>query len=68
MSNDKLIFHFAEFIAESFRETLSIDWLNIPILDEIVEGFEPDIVVIESAQSALKDTIKLVNQVEFTQK
>lgn len=55
-------------IAESFRETLSIDWLNIPILDKVVEEFDPDIVVIESAQSALKDTVELVDQVEFTQK
>lgn len=53
-------------IAESFRETLSIDWLNIPILDEVVEEFEPDIVVIESAQSALKDTVELIGEADFT--
>lgn len=53
-------------IAESFRETLSIDWLNIPILDEVVEEFEPDIVVIESAQSALKDTVELISESDFT--
>lgn len=53
-------------IAESFRETLSIDWLNIPILDEVVEEFEPDIVVIESAQSALKDTVGLISESDLT--
>lgn len=52
-------------IAEGFRETLSIDWLNIPILDQVVEEYQPDIVVLESAQSALKDTVELVIQTEF---
>lgn len=52
-------------IAEGFRETLSIDWLNIPILDQVVEEYQPDIVVLESTQSALKDTVELVIQTEF---
>ena len=52
-------------IAESFYETLSIDWLNIPILDDIVEEYHPDIVIIESSQSSLDDTIKLVSQIDF---
>lgn len=52
-------------VAESFCGTLSIDWLNIPILDEVVEEYEPDIVVFESAQSALKDTVGLINETEF---
>lgn len=52
-------------IAESFRETLSIDWLNIPILDEVVDEYQPDIVIIESAQSALKDTVGLIQEVDF---
>lgn len=55
-------------IAESFYETLSIDWLNIPILDEVVEEYQPDIVIIESDQSALNDTIGLINQVDFIEK
>lgn len=54
-------------IAESFRGTLSIDWLNIPILDQVVEEYQPDIVVFESAQSALKDTVELVLQTDFAQ-
>lgn len=52
-------------IAESFSATLSIDWLNISILDEVVEEYQPDIVILESAQSALKDTVALVNQVDY---
>lgn len=52
-------------IAESFHGTLSIDWLNIPILDEIVEEYHPDIVIIESAQSALDSTIELVGETEL---
>lgn len=52
-------------IAESFYETLSIDWLNIPILDEVAEEYQPDIVIIESDQSALDDTVGLINQVDF---
>lgn len=54
-------------IAESFSATLSIDWLNIPILDEVVDEYQPDIVVLESAQSALKDTVELVSQVDYIQ-
>lgn len=52
-------------IAESFYRTLSIDWLNIPIIDEVIEEYQPDIVVFESAQSALENTVELVGQAEF---
>ena len=52
-------------IAESFSETLSIDWINMSILDEVIEEYQPDIVVLESAQSALKDTVELVNQADY---
>ena len=52
-------------IAESFSETLSIDWINMSILDEVIEEYQPDIVVLESAQSALKDTVDLVNQADY---
>lgn len=55
-------------IAESFYETLSIDWLNIPILDEIVDEYHPDIVILENNQSALDDTIELICQVGFLEK
>lgn len=55
-------------IAESFYETLSIDWLNIPILNNIVEEYHPDIVIIESDQSALSNTIELICQVDFIDK
>lgn len=52
-------------VAESFGETLSIDWLNIPILDKVVEEYQPDIVVLESAQSALGNTVELVGEADF---
>lgn len=52
-------------IAESFHDTLSIDWLNLPILDEVVEAYQPDIVIFESSQGSLKITVDLVNQVDF---
>lgn len=54
-------------LAEGFRETLSIDWLNIPILDEVVSEYQPDIVIIESAQSALKDTVELIKNADFAE-
>lgn len=54
-------------IAESFYGTLSIDWLNISILDEVVEEYQPNIVVFESAQSALKNTVGLVDEVEYVE-
>lgn len=52
-------------IAESFHDTLSIDWMNLLILDEVVEAYQPDIVIFESAQGALKTTVDLVNQVDY---
>ena len=54
-------------VAESFASTLSIDWLNISILEEVIEEYQPDIVVIESAESALPDTIGLINQVDLSE-
>lgn len=54
-------------IAESFCATLSIDRLNIPILDEVVAEYEPDIVVIECAQSAVKETMELFDQAQYIQ-
>ena len=52
-------------IAEGFAHTLSVDWLNISILDEVIAVYQPDIVVFESAESALKDTVPLVLQLDF---
>lgn len=54
-------------LAESFYATLSIDWANIPILDEVVEAYQPDIVILENTQSALDNTIPLVSQADFTE-
>lgn len=55
-------------IAESFEETLSVDWLNIPILDEIVEIYQPDIVVLECVDSKLGSIAELTNQMDFIEK
>lgn len=52
-------------IAEGFAHTLSVDWLNISILDEVIAVYQPGIVVFESAESALKDTVPLVLQLDF---
>lgn len=46
-------------IAESFSETLSIDWINLSNLDEIIDIYKPDILVFESAESCLDNTIPL---------
>lgn len=48
-------------ISEHFQETLSIDWLNIPQIEEIVTAFQPDIVLLESAEIFLDSTVKLVH-------
>lgn len=37
-------------LAESFRETMSVDSMNIDLLPEIVRVYHPDIVVIETAE------------------
>ncbi|MCM1156632.1 MAG: hypothetical protein NC314_06570 [Roseburia sp.] len=52
-------------LAESFCATLSIDWANIPVLAEAVEVYQPDIVILESTQKALGNTISLVSQWEW---
>ena len=56
-----------EDLAESFAATLSIDWANIPILDEVVEAYKPDIVIIENTQKALDNTISIISQVDFAE-
>lgn len=52
-------------IAEGFSETLSIDWMNLPLLDKIVQDFQPDIVVLESTESTLGTVIEYLDQMEF---
>lgn len=48
-------------IAESFAETLSVDWANISVIDRLVEAYQPDIVVLESTDSCLGAVIESVN-------
>lgn len=52
-------------IAEGFRETLSIDWLNVPILNQIIDDYTPDIVVLESTEKTLGNVIACVNSIEY---
>ena len=52
-------------IAEGFSETLSIDWMNLPILDKIVQDFQPDIVVLESTESTLGTVMEYLDRMEF---
>ncbi len=56
-----------EHIAESFRETLSIDWINLTNLDKVLEIYEPDIVIFESAEFTLNYTIPLVNEISYSE-
>lgn len=55
-----------EHIAEGFGETLSIDWINLTSLDQILEIYQPDLVVFESAEFFLYNTIPLVNEVKYS--
>lgn len=52
-------------LAEHFAKTLSIDWLNIPKIDEILTMYEPDIVLLESAEGALDSTIPLIQEIDY---
>lgn len=49
-------------IAESFYETLSIDWINLSNLNQVLEIYKPDIIVLESAEFCLDNTIPLVTE------
>lgn len=51
-----------EDIAEHFQETLSIDWLNLSEFSEIIDYYQPDIVVLESAEYFLGTTVTMVQQ------
>lgn len=53
-------------IAEGFQETLSIDWVNIENIDELLEIYKPDIVVFENAESYIDTIINLINKVDYT--
>lgn len=50
-------------IAESFSETLSIHWDNLQKLDEVLDYYHPDIVLLETADvpSALDTVVPYVN-------
>lgn len=52
-------------IAEGFKETLSIDWSNLPNLDQVLDIYKPDIIVLESAEFFLDRTIPLVESVPY---
>ncbi len=57
-----------EHIAEGFRETLSIDMINLPNLDKTLEIYDPDIVVFESSENGLNQSIPLVEEIAYTRK
>lgn len=52
-------------IAESFSETLSIDRSNIPLIDKIVEEYQPDIVVLECVDCVLSQVLEALEQIDF---
>lgn len=52
-------------IAESFSATLSVDWLNVPIIDKIVEEYQPDVVILECVDSTLGNVMELTKQMDF---
>ena len=54
-----------EHIAEGFRETLSIDMVNLPDLDKVLEIYEPDIVVFESSENGLNISVPLAGEMTF---
>ena len=53
-------------IAESFSDTLNIDWSNLDNLDSVIARFEPDIVVLENTEYSAGNIIDYVNQMQFT--
>ena len=65
--NDSFIrMYIKDDFAEKFSDTLSIHWDNIPNLDEIVSLYNPDIIILESADisSALGNVVNYVNKYE----
>lgn len=53
-------------IAESFASTLSIDTFNIAILNDVVEEYQPDIVLMECGESALINTMFVISQTDLS--
>lgn len=53
-------------IAESFASTLSIDTFNIIILNDVVEEYQPDIVLMECGESALINTMYVVSLADLS--
>lgn len=39
--------------------------MNLPILDKIVQDFQPDIVVLESTESTLGTVMEYLDRMEF---
>lgn len=52
-------------VAESFSNTLSIDWSNLDNLDSVIDRFRPDIVVLENTEMMTGNVIDCVNRMQF---
>lgn len=52
-------------VAEHFSKTLSIDWLNISQMDKVVKMYQPDIIVLESSEYMLTNTVPCISDVKF---
>ena len=55
-------------IAESFSDTLSIDWSNLDNLDNVIDRYDPDIVVLENTEMMTDNIINYVNKMQFTRR
>lgn len=47
--------YFGKYIIEHFDRTIMIHWYNLLNIEEYITMFNPDIVVIESAERTLQD-------------
>ena len=52
-------------LAEGFAETLFVDWGNLPKLKELVDDYQPDLLLFESAEMCLANTVPLIQETEF---
>lgn len=64
-SDSFIVMDMKEDIAESFSETMTADWQNLTKLEQILEEYEPNVVVFEYAELLSDTAIRMVNELDY---
>lgn len=64
--NDSFIrMYLTDDIAESFAHTLSVDLTNLEILDEVIDDYNPDIVILENTEFTFTSVLERLDDADW---